>query len=142
MRCLGLRAVSRWLEGNDIGPESSVHKLFWSDWLQQTTDLAMDIMGPAGIVPEGHGLQGISFPAAEAGTPNTTGAWVDYFFRSRAATIYAGSSEIQRNIIGERILACRRSGGSACASISATTSGSCRWRSGPSCRTPRHCRRC
>jgi alkylation response protein AidB-like acyl-CoA dehydrogenase len=104
MRCLGLRAVTSWLNGDDIGPESSMHKLFWSEWLQQTTDLAMDILGLDGITPVGHGLQGNAFPAAEAGTPNTTGAWVDYFLRSRAASIYAGSSEIQLNIISERIL--------------------------------------
>jgi alkylation response protein AidB-like acyl-CoA dehydrogenase len=64
----------------------------------------MDIMGIDGIGSQGDGLQGMSFPAAEAGTPNTSGAWADYFLRARAATIYAGSSEIQRNIIGERIL--------------------------------------
>jgi alkylation response protein AidB-like acyl-CoA dehydrogenase len=104
MRSMGLRAVSRWLAGEDIGPESSIHKLYWSEWLQQTTELAMDILGDAGIVPSGAGLQGMSFPAAEAGTPNTSGAWVDYFLRARAATIYAGSNEIQRNIVGERIL--------------------------------------
>jgi alkylation response protein AidB-like acyl-CoA dehydrogenase len=104
MRCLGLAAVSHWLARKDIGPESSVHKLFWSEWLQTTTELAMDLLGPGGIAPAGHGLQGMSFPAAEAGTSNTSGAWVDYYFRARAATIYAGSSEIQRNIIAERIL--------------------------------------
>ncbi|MCU1480942.1 MAG: putative Acyl-CoA dehydrogenase [Subtercola sp.] len=104
MRSMGMRAVSRWVDGDEIGAESSIHKLFWSEWLQQTTELAMDIMGSDGIVPEGDGLQGMSFPAAEAGTPNTSGAWADYFLRARAATIYAGSSEIQRNIIGERIL--------------------------------------
>ncbi len=104
MRCLGLRAVTRWLAGDDIGPESSMHKLYWTDWLQRTTELAMDIMGIDGITPAGDGLQGNAFPAAEAGTPNTTGAWVDYFLRSRAASIYAGSSEIQLNIISERIL--------------------------------------
>jgi hypothetical protein len=104
MRCMGLAAVSRWVQGEEIGAESSIHKLFWSEWLQQATELAMDIMGEAGIAPKGDGLQGMSFPAAEAGTPNTTGAWADYFLRARAATIYAGSSEVQRNIIGERIL--------------------------------------
>jgi alkylation response protein AidB-like acyl-CoA dehydrogenase len=104
MRSMGMSAVSRWVNGYDIGAESSIHKLFWSEWLQQTTELAMDIMGVDGIAPEGDGLQGMSFPAAEGGTPNTTGAWADYFLRARAATIYAGSSEIQRNIIGERIL--------------------------------------
>lgn len=104
MRSMGMLAVSRWVRGGDIGAEASIHKLFWSEWLQETTELAMDIMGMDGVAPEGHGLQGMSFPAAEAGTANTTGAWVDYFLRARAATIYAGSSEIQRNIIGERIL--------------------------------------
>lgn len=104
MRSMGMSAVSRWIGGEDIGAESSIHKLFWSEWLQQTTELAMDIMGSDGVAPRGDGLQGMSFPAAEAGTPNTTGAWADYFLRARAATIYAGSSEIQRNIIGERIL--------------------------------------
>ena len=104
MRCMGMAAVSRWVQGEEIGAESSIHKLFWSEWLQRTTELAMDIMGEHGIAPQGDGLQGMSFPAAEAGTPNTTGAWADYFLRARAATIYAGSSEIQRNIISERIL--------------------------------------
>ncbi|MCQ4150588.1 acyl-CoA dehydrogenase family protein [Rhodococcus qingshengii] len=104
MKNMGLRAVSQWVNGEDIGAESSLHKLFWSEWLQEATQLAMDIMGPAALTPEGLGLQGISFPAAEAGTPNTTGAWTDYYMRSRAATIYAGSSEIQRNIISERLL--------------------------------------
>lgn len=104
MKNMGLRAVSQWVNGESIGAESSLHKLFWSEWLQQATQLAMDIMGSDALFPEGLGLQGISFPAAEAGTPNTTGAWTDYFMRSRAATIYAGSSEIQRNIISERLL--------------------------------------
>lgn len=104
MRHLGLRAVTRWLAGEDIGVESSIHKLFWSEWLQSTTELAVDILGLEATAPIGHGLQGIAFPAAEAGTPNTSGTWADYFFRARAATIYAGSSEIQRNIISERIL--------------------------------------
>jgi alkylation response protein AidB-like acyl-CoA dehydrogenase len=104
MKNMGLRAVSQWINGEDIGAESSLHKLFWSEWLQETTALAMDIIGVDALAPEGLGLQGISFPAAEAGTPNTTGAWTDYYMRSRAATIYAGSSEIQRNIISERLL--------------------------------------
>lgn len=104
MKNMGLRAVSQWINGQDIGAESSLHKLFWSEWLQEATALAMDIIGADALAPEGLGLQGISFPAAEAGTPNTTGAWTDYYMRSRAATIYAGSSEIQRNIISERLL--------------------------------------
>jgi alkylation response protein AidB-like acyl-CoA dehydrogenase len=104
MRHLGQLALGRWLEGRDIGPESSVHKLLWSEWIQDATELALDILGLQSTTPEGEGLQGVSFPAAESGSLNTSGTWVDYFMRARAATIYAGSNEIQRNIVAERIL--------------------------------------
>jgi alkylation response protein AidB-like acyl-CoA dehydrogenase len=104
MRCLGQVALSKWLAGSDIGPESSLHKLMWSEWIQEATELALDILGSRSITPEGEGLQGVSFPASEAGSLNTSGAWVDYFLRARAATIYAGSNEIQRNIVAERML--------------------------------------
>ena len=40
----------------------------------------------------------------EAGTPNSAACWVDELLYARAATIYAGSSQIQRNVIGERLL--------------------------------------
>ncbi|MCW2830451.1 MAG: putative Acyl-CoA dehydrogenase [Aeromicrobium sp.] len=104
MRCLGQVALDRWLEGADIGPESSLHKLLWSEWIQDATELALDILGTESITPQGEGLQGVSFPASEAGSENTSGTWVDYFMRARAATIYAGSNEIQRNIVAERLL--------------------------------------
>lgn len=104
MHYLGLQTVSGWLAGSEIGAEASVAKVFWSEWVQAMTTLALDIIGPDAATPEGLGLQGVSYPAAEPGTPNTTGAWVDYFLRGRAATIYAGTSEIQKTIIGERLL--------------------------------------
>jgi alkylation response protein AidB-like acyl-CoA dehydrogenase len=109
MRCSGLAAVTQWLAGTPIGAESSMHKLYWSEWLQSTTSLAMDIMGAAAATPVGPGLTGVTFPAAEAGALRETGTWVDYFLRARAATIYAGSSEIQRNIVAERLLGLPRS---------------------------------
>jgi alkylation response protein AidB-like acyl-CoA dehydrogenase len=104
MRCLGQVALSRWLAGTDIGPESSLHKLLWSEWIQEATELALHIIGTGSITPQGDGLQGVSFPASEAGSLNTSGAWVDYYLRARAASIYAGSNEIQRNIVAERML--------------------------------------
>ena len=42
--------------------------------------------------------------APEAGTPNSAACWVDELLYARAATIYAGSSQIQRNVIGEQLL--------------------------------------
>jgi alkylation response protein AidB-like acyl-CoA dehydrogenase len=104
MRCLGMLALSRWLEGRDIGPESSLHKLLWSEWIQHATELALDILDTEATTPSGEQLQGVSFPAAEPGSLNTSGTWSDYFMRARAASIYAGSNEIQRNIVAERIL--------------------------------------
>jgi alkylation response protein AidB-like acyl-CoA dehydrogenase len=64
----------------------------------------MEIMGVDGLISDGPGLQGMAFPAAESGTPNTVSSWVDYYFRARAATIYAGATQVQRNIVGERLL--------------------------------------
>lgn len=104
MESMGRQALERWLAGDAIGAESSIHKLFWSEWLQETTALALDVLEEDSLAPTGLALQGMAFPAAEAGTPNSTAAWVDYYLRARAATIYAGSSEIQRTVIGERLL--------------------------------------
>ena len=88
MRLTGLRTVTQMLSGKPVGAESSIGKLHWSKWHQQLGELAMDILGPEGLILA-DGLIG------------------DYqytFQFSRAHTIYAGSSEIQRNIVGERVL--------------------------------------
>jgi alkylation response protein AidB-like acyl-CoA dehydrogenase len=88
MRLTGLRTVSQLLGGKPLGPESSIGKLHWSRWHQQLGELAMDVHGAASTVFE---------PGALADMQYT-------FLFSRAHTIYAGSSEIQRNIVGERVL--------------------------------------
>jgi alkylation response protein AidB-like acyl-CoA dehydrogenase len=92
MRLTGLRTVSAILQGGQPGPESSIGKLHWSKWHQRLGELEMDLMGADGqiLVDEGGERQLRDF---------------QYTFQfSRAHTIYAGSSEIQRNIIGERVL--------------------------------------
>ncbi|MGD9701029.1 MAG: acyl-CoA dehydrogenase family protein [Acidimicrobiia bacterium] len=88
MRLTGLRTVSQIIHGGTPGPESSIGKLHWSKWHQRLGELEMELMGADGQVLS-DGLLG------------------DYqytFQFSRAHTIYAGSSEIQRNIVGERVL--------------------------------------
>ncbi len=45
-----------------------------------------------------------AFQADDAGAPNSSWSWVGTFLNARAGTIYAGSSQIQRNIIGEMVL--------------------------------------
>jgi alkylation response protein AidB-like acyl-CoA dehydrogenase len=88
MRYSGLRTVTKLLQGEQPGPESSVGKLHWSRWHQRLGELVMDLLGPDGLVLADGTLSDQQYA----------------FLFSRAHTIYAGSSEIQRNIVGERVL--------------------------------------
>jgi len=74
------------------GPQGSTQKLGWSELDQRINDLAGAILGPAGLLLPGDPL------AADGGH------WAHEQLWSRAATIYAGTSEVQRNIIAERVL--------------------------------------
>ncbi|CAB1368534.1 acyl-CoA dehydrogenase [Denitratisoma oestradiolicum] len=86
------RTASKLVNGAKIGPESSTNKIFWSELDIQMHDTAMRILGSrAELLPE----------APDAGD---VGTWLDGFLFSQAGTIYAGSNEIQRNIIAERML--------------------------------------
>ncbi len=53
MRYLGMRALTAFLAGSQPGPEASISKVFWSEYHQQSTELAMDILGLDGLVPTG-----------------------------------------------------------------------------------------
>ncbi|HZN15535.1 MAG TPA: acyl-CoA dehydrogenase [Acidimicrobiales bacterium] len=103
MRYLGMRALSSFLAGNAPGPEGSIFKIFWSEYQQVSTELAMSIMGPAGLVPSGRAPSG-AFQTDDPGAPNSTASWGTVFLNARAGTIYAGTSQIQRNIVGEMVL--------------------------------------
>jgi alkylation response protein AidB-like acyl-CoA dehydrogenase len=103
MRFLGYRILTRFLKDGAPGPESSTMKLYWSEYHQRATDLAMDIMGLSGLVPTGRTPARV-YRADDPGAPNSTGSWAGVFLNARAGTIYAGSSEVQRNILGEVIL--------------------------------------
>jgi alkylation response protein AidB-like acyl-CoA dehydrogenase len=74
------------------GPEGSTLKLAWSELEQRIQETALEILGLAGLVPGGD-------PAAVDG-----GLWCHELLWSRAATIYAGTSEVQRNILARRVL--------------------------------------
>jgi len=91
MRFSGLRALALVAEGRPPGPEASVTKLLWSEYHKRLGEIAVTIVGTDALVrPDGPGY------------PTT--AWQNVFLSSRAGTIYSGTSEIQRNIIGERAL--------------------------------------
>jgi alkylation response protein AidB-like acyl-CoA dehydrogenase len=88
----GLRNFSKTMKKGVPGPEGSVGKLLWSEPDQRITDDAVMLQGALGQIAEGS-------PWSVA-----DGYWQQRFLRSKGATIEAGSSEIQRNIIGERVL--------------------------------------
>lgn len=69
------------------GPEGSTQKLYWSEMNQRTQQAAQEILGPYGQLREFDG-----------------GVWEYGYLRARGNTIEAGTSEIQRNIIAERVL--------------------------------------
>jgi alkylation response protein AidB-like acyl-CoA dehydrogenase len=103
MRYLGLRALTRFLRGEPPGVEGSITKLSWSEYRQRAAELALDVLGPEALTP-GPLPPGRQTLVRHAGTPNTNGTWVGAFYFARAGTIYQGSSEVQRNIIAERVL--------------------------------------
>ncbi|MQA07129.1 MAG: acyl-CoA dehydrogenase [Pseudonocardiaceae bacterium] len=72
------------------GAEASVAKLFWASWHRALGELAMEVAGAASMVT--------------GAAPGELDEWQRLFLFSRADTIYGGSSEIQRNIIAERVL--------------------------------------
>jgi alkylation response protein AidB-like acyl-CoA dehydrogenase len=78
--------VSKLDTGGKIGPESSTNKIFWSELDIDLTSTAMDILGQdAELTGEG-------------------GGWLEDYIFALSGPIYAGSNEIQRNIIAERML--------------------------------------
>jgi alkylation response protein AidB-like acyl-CoA dehydrogenase len=102
MRYLGMQSLTKALAGDQPGPGASIIKLFWSEYHKLVTELALDILGPEAMVPEGE-VSGSSLQAFSGGELSSAAA-VYSFLGARPGTIYAGTSQVQRNIIGERVL--------------------------------------
>jgi len=103
MRWSGMRVLTQFLHGHHPGPDGAISKLYWSEYHKVSTELALDILGAAALTPDGR-RPSSAFGADDAGAPNSSWSWVGTFLNARAGTIYAGSSQIQRNIIGEMVL--------------------------------------
>jgi alkylation response protein AidB-like acyl-CoA dehydrogenase len=87
------QTASRLLQGGSIGPEASCNKIFWSELDLRMHDTAMRILGArAEVEPSGSSDQ------------EDLGTWLDGFLFAQSGPIYAGTNEIQRNIIAERVL--------------------------------------
>jgi len=103
MRSRGYQALTRFLRGDNPGAEAAVSKIMWSEYFQRETEVAMEILGPEALTPDGRGAHGV-IAMPDPGTANSSRAWVESALTARSATIYAGSSQVQRNIIGEQLL--------------------------------------
>jgi len=90
MRYLGFRGRTRASQGLPPGPEASVRKLFAAWNLKRNGELALDVQGPGGM------LVGDDAPA--------DGRWQQSFLGAPSIRIAGGSDEIQRNVVGERVL--------------------------------------
>jgi alkylation response protein AidB-like acyl-CoA dehydrogenase len=91
LKYTGARAVTKLLRGELPGPEASAGKMVWVETHQRLQELAMEIQGPYAQVSGGdRAVDG--------------GLWQYTFLRSRANSIEGGTTEIQKNIIGERVL--------------------------------------
>jgi alkylation response protein AidB-like acyl-CoA dehydrogenase len=88
----GARAITKLLKGELPGPEASTGKMMWVDGHQHLQELAMEIEGPFSQL-----MRGSQWAMAD-------GLWQHTFLRSRANSIEGGTTEIQKNIIGERVL--------------------------------------
>jgi alkylation response protein AidB-like acyl-CoA dehydrogenase len=97
MRLNQLRAFSRITATGVAGPEGSIQKIFWSELNQRLQQLAQEIMGPYGQL------------LANDPQAIDKGVWSYGYLRTRGNTIEAGTSEVQRNIIGHFVLGLPRS---------------------------------
>ena len=92
MRLTALRHLTKQLRGAPPGPEGSMEKLFWSEMFQRLLKIPMELIGPYGQL--------------QPGDPNAPldGRWPHLYLYSRGRTIAAGTSEVQRGIIAQRVL--------------------------------------
>src|SRR6267143_732032 len=86
------RSLTRILRGGEPGPEGSTSKLFWSQIDQELAQAATDVIGPYAQIAEG-----------SEWAPDD-GQWEFYELLARASGIRAGTTEILKNILGERVL--------------------------------------
>jgi alkylation response protein AidB-like acyl-CoA dehydrogenase len=99
LRLTNMRASHNRKAGNP-GPEGSIAKLMFAEVNKRIYELCVDLLGPAGLV----GYDMTMKRAESLGLVGPAGSARKMFLRSRANSIEGGTSEIQRNILGERVL--------------------------------------
>ena len=93
MRFQGLKVLSEVIAKKEPGPASSINKMFWSEYAQRFAEIVVNIRGMDSTVIPGDD------PSAYA--PDK---WTTNFLSTRSVTIWGGTAQVQRNIVGERVL--------------------------------------
>ena len=93
MRYQGLRLLSDVVAKKEPGPGSSINKMFWSEYAQRFAEKIMNIRG----------AEAMTMPdqAPDSYSPDR---WTASFLTTRSVTIWGGTAQVQRNIVGERVL--------------------------------------
>ena len=100
MRYNGLRTLSEVVAKKEPGPGSALNKMFWSEHHQWFGEVALDVLGMDATLVQ------------VQRQPYTPGKWQSMFLSSRSETIWGGTAQVQRNIVGERVLGLPKEPGS------------------------------
>jgi alkylation response protein AidB-like acyl-CoA dehydrogenase len=109
LRINGLRSLTATVQGKrdmSVAVLGATNKMFWSEMHKAAMELALDIFGAGSMLSTAGPTSG-SWPAAMRGDGRPAyevSAMVSTFFFSRSETIWGGTSQIQRNIVGEKVL--------------------------------------
>jgi hypothetical protein len=99
MRFAGLRTLSEVVARKEPGPGASINKMFWSEYARDLGEWVMTMRGARSMVrPDGEHY--------------ALDRWQSEFLQSRSGTIWGGTAQVQRNIVGERVLGLPKEPGS------------------------------
>ena len=96
LEIIRMRTLTARLRGTQPGPEASIRKIMADEHGQKVMEIARDLIGAEAMV--------IGPPDAQVGKSITSKSWYSGYMFSKALTIGGGTGEVQRNILGERVL--------------------------------------
>lgn len=106
LRFSGLRTVTSMVNGGELPGAASISKILWTELYQDITLTAMSLLGASATAHDGVVTSVTLPPGTEV--DRDPARWLNHLLCARPASIYSGSNEIQRNIIGERVLGLAR----------------------------------
>ncbi|MBJ7512757.1 MAG: acyl-CoA dehydrogenase family protein [Acidimicrobiia bacterium] len=104
IRISNQRAAGKRKSGSEAGPEGSITKLQQAEFNQRLQNVALDLEGPSAIAWEGKNLSRVERSGRVGAAADDASAIASGFLRAQANTIEGGTSDIMRNILGERVL--------------------------------------